>query len=346
MAIGFQQRPCKSREELYDRKEEVDQVIRLIRQNTWVALMGLRMAGKTSVAQTVQSELQREFSSAYVDLRGARGVRTAAERIINALPKDVLQRIGKFIANHVEQIQAESFGIKLRKGEDATSVLETLFGLLSKNKKLLLVLDEVQDVGGGTNHFLNMLSRIRNTSKRVNFIFTGSEINLMKVILNPEKTALAGRTPVKIDIVHWGKKIANSFLREGLNHCGVIFSEKEIDEVVDTLGTLPGWLNFYGLRRCSGQSHDKSLAEARIESVAVASTEFQHLLAGRGAWVPQVIRTIASYSARWKDLGADAPPKGLNDLLKRLKDSFIMTEENGRYSITDPVYNEAAKRLK
>jgi len=55
---------------------------------------------------------------------------------------------------------------------------------------------------------------------------------------------------------------------------------------------------------------------------------------------------VASYSARWKGLGADVPPKGLNDLLKRLKDSFIMTEENGHYSITDPVYNEAAKRLK
>lgn len=307
--------------------------------------MGLRMAGKTSVAQVVQSELQGEFSSAYVDLRGARGTRTASERIINALPKDVLQRMGKFITSHVEQVQAEPFGIKLRKGEDATNILETLFDLLSKDKKLLLILDEVQDVGGGTNHFLNMLSRIRNTSQRVNFIFTGSEINLMKVIMNPEKTALAGRTPVKINILHWEKKVAVNFLREGLNQCGVSFNEKEVDEVVSTLGTLPGWLNFYGLRRCACQSHDKSLAEAKVESVAVASKEFQHLLEGRGAWAPQVIRTVAAYTARWKDLDADAPPKGLNDLLKRLKDSFIMTEENERYSILDPVYNEAAKGL-
>ena len=346
MSRGFQQGPCKNREELYDRKDEVNQVIHLIQQNTWVALMGLRMAGKTSVAQVVQSELQKQFDSAYVDLRGSRGVRTAAERIINAIPRNLLQRAGKFVQNHVQEVTTEGIGIKLRKSEDATDVLESLFEVLSKNKKLLLVLDEMQDVGGGTNHFLNMLSRVRNTSNRVNFVFTGSEMNLMKVILNPAKTPLAGRTPVRVDIIQWERKVAENFLQEGLKYCNTSFSEKQIEEVIASLGTLPGWLNNYGLRRISGRSHEKSLLEAKEESKSLASKEFQHLLSQRGEHAVQIVRTIALYGARWKDLSSLAPPSGLNDLLKRLKDSFIMTDENGRYSINDPVYNDAAKDLK
>jgi len=82
----FRQGPCEKRDELFDREEELGRTIEALRNNVWVAILGMRMSGKTSLAKVSANILSKEgFSYIYVDLRGTSSVSGMSRRIINSI---------------------------------------------------------------------------------------------------------------------------------------------------------------------------------------------------------------------------------------------------------------------
>lgn len=107
----------------------------------------------------------------------------------------------------------------------------------------------------------------------------------MKTLLNPTpRNPLYGRTPIKIELKHWDEETARTYLETGLTECRVKYTNKEINQVIHTLGTLTGWLSFYGLRRCTGLPHRRSLEEAETEAMKIALKEIQNALKNRENW--------------------------------------------------------------
>jgi len=45
---------------LFDRDEELELALKCVRSGVWIAILGLRMSGKTSLAKVVANELRRE----------------------------------------------------------------------------------------------------------------------------------------------------------------------------------------------------------------------------------------------------------------------------------------------
>jgi len=90
----FLQYPCESREELFDRDEELKLGIKCVKNNVWIAILGLRMSGKTSLAKVIANELKREgYTPIYVNLIGVRGIRDSAERIFSSIPQGLLEKL-------------------------------------------------------------------------------------------------------------------------------------------------------------------------------------------------------------------------------------------------------------
>lgn len=338
---GFLQYPCESRDELFDREEELELGLKCVRSGVWVAILGLRMSGKTSLAKVIANEARRDgFTPIYVNLVGVRGVRDSAERILASVPKGLLEKLEEF-RGFLEALGGRiGVEFKLKPSISSTRVLEKLFFELSKRGKLVVILDEVQEIKGGVYHFLALLCRLRTSTRNLVFIFTGSAIGLMRTLLNPTpRSPLYGRTPIKIELRHWDEETARAYLEAGLTKCGVRYTGGELNEVILTLGTLPGWLSFYGLRRCMGLSHRRSLEEARLEAEKIVLEEVQSILRNRERWARKVLRMVC-YGARWSELlrEAGASKEALRSLLQTLKNLYLVEEEGGLYRVTDPLY--------
>ena len=345
---GFIQGPCESREELFDRDEELEITLKCIRNGVWVAILGPRMSGKTSLAKVSVNILREEgYESIYVNLIGVKGVRECAERILGSIPRSFIERIGE-LKGFLEALGVKiGLETKLKPSTSSTKVLEKLFFELSRREKLIVILDEVQEIKGGIGHFLTLLYRLRTTTRNLSFIFTGSAIGLMKTLLNPSpKNPMYGRTPVKVELKPWSMKLALEFLEQGLKKCNMRYGEEELEEAIRELGTLPGWLSFYGLRRCAGKPHRQALNEALNQATIIARSELEEILKGRARWARKAIRMLA-YGARWSELLREAKtsPNSLKNLLETLKNLYLLAEESGVYRITDPVYKRAALKL-
>lgn len=339
--VSFNQYPCESREELFDREEELELGIKCARNGVWIAILGLRMSGKTSLAKVIANELKREgFTPIYVNLVGVRGVRDSAERILESIPKGFLEKLEGF-KGFLEALGVKMGAeVKFKPSTSATKTLEKLFLDLSKKRKLVVVLDEVQEIKGGVNHFLALLYRLRTSTRNLEFIFTGSAIGLMRTLLNPTpRSPLYGRTPIKIELKHWDEETARTYLETGLTECGAKYTNKEINQAINTLGTLTGWLSFYGLRRCIGLPHRKSLEEAKTEAMKIALEEIRNILKSREDWAKKSLRMMC-YGARWSELLSEtgASREALRTLLQTLKNLYLIDKEDSIYRIADPLY--------
>jgi len=340
----FLQYPCESREELFDRDEELKLGIKCVKNNVWIAILGLRMSGKTSLAKVIANELKREgYTPIYVNLIGVRGIRDSAERIFSSIPQGLLEKL-EGLKGFLEALGLRfGFEVKFKLSISASKILERLFLELSRKRKLIVILDEVQEIRGGINRFLALLYRLRTSTRNLVFIFTGSAIGLMKTLLNPTpRSPLYGRTPIKIELKPWDIETAHAYLESGLSKCGINYTARELNEVISTLGTLTGWLSFYGLRRCMGLSHERSLEEAKVEAIKIALNEIHNILRNREEWAKRVLRMMC-YGARWSELlnETGASKEALRTYLKTLKNLYLITMDDHVYRIVDPIYRLA-----
>lgn len=69
----FDLRPKKRLKDLFGREEEYSELVRLVENGSWVAVLGKRMTGKTC-----------EKGGVYVNLLSARGLDSVLERIVSA----------------------------------------------------------------------------------------------------------------------------------------------------------------------------------------------------------------------------------------------------------------------
>jgi AAA+ ATPase superfamily predicted ATPase len=56
----FDLNPNESPSELFDREEEINMLADLIKAKRWVALLGRRMMGKTSILKTLATKIRGE----------------------------------------------------------------------------------------------------------------------------------------------------------------------------------------------------------------------------------------------------------------------------------------------
>ncbi|MEM3149921.1 MAG: ATP-binding protein, partial [Candidatus Nezhaarchaeales archaeon] len=84
----FSLHPKEKTEELFGRENEIEELVRLIRAKRWVAILGPRMVGKTSLVKATNKKLESMgIKTIYVNLWGARGT----HGLLNALAQGLNQ---------------------------------------------------------------------------------------------------------------------------------------------------------------------------------------------------------------------------------------------------------------
>ncbi|KUH32067.1 ATPase [Thermococcus celericrescens] len=343
MSYWFSPRPRERVEELFGRDVEVRRLINALESNSWVAVLGPRMAGKTSLAIASSTEFAKKhgYSTVYIDLRNSTTLREATERILRNLPRGVIKKLGAYLSS----ITIKGLEIRLKPSASASGALEEALRSL---KKTVIILDEVQKVREGLPQFLNALSVAFNENPELLIVFSGSYAGLVKKLFSQTYSeGLYARQPIEITLNPWERDVAEEFLRKGLDECGVKISEKELEDVLWELGTLPGWLSSYGLRRCLGDEHVKALNRVNESAVKEAKRELENILEGRSPNAPMVIKLL-SYGATWSELERTGISKrALHTLLDALINDLYVVSKSAIgnrvvYRFTEPSYRKAA----
>ncbi|MEM4230244.1 MAG: ATP-binding protein [Thermoproteota archaeon] len=322
----FDLRPKERRGELFDREEEYKELKRLVDSGLWVAVVGKRMTGKTSLLKTFANE----NNGLYVNLLGARSI------------EDLVRKLAAESGFKLDEV-----GLDLRFVQVKWSrVLEDVF---SRVKDRVIALDEVQEVS--SHYFLKVLKSVWDKYRGVKIVFSGSYVGILRRLLEPSPASpLYGRKPVKLVLKPFSREQSEKFLENGFReNPKVRVRSEEIEEAVDRLNGYVGWLTYYGNFRCVRRlPHEEALRETVSEGSKIILEELENFLKGRRRELyVKTLRTVSN-GARWSEVKKtlNANSKVVKIVLDTLCSAMIVEEKEGYYWVEDPIIKEAVRRMK
>jgi len=346
----FNLNPKEFPEELFGRENESDELVRLVKARRWIAIMGPRMVGKTSLIKAVNVKLEKMGVRAiYVNLWGAKGTNGLLNALAQGLNTEssVLQKI-RNIADRTEGVSIGPGGISISFSRRPMTTTWEVLGAIGKQAgDCVIELDEVQELSAISGHLLRLLANIFNTHPNVIFILTGSMFGLMKTLLEPRSTSpMYGRPPAKLYLQPFTKEKSSEFLKKGFQECHEAIPEEQIEEAVEKLDGIPGWLTLYGnnvaIRKLS---HKKAMEETVSEGTKITKDELEHFLQGRDRTTYLAALKVAATSARWKEVKVaietrrNSVPNDatVQNTLENLKVAMLLDEKEGVYTVKDPM---------
>ncbi len=344
----FDLAPKQSPELLFGREEELDRLVRLVRQNRWAVVLGPRMVGKTSLVQAAVRTLKRP--TVYVNLWGTRGIPGLIEGFVGALntSPSLIGRVRRF-ARRVQGVSVGPAGITLAPSARRLRTLQDLVTLIGEEAgRSVVVLDEVQELAGISGQFLRLLANVFNTHPEVAFVFTGSHFGLLRTLLAPSADSpLYGRPPARLELGPFEPETSVEFLLRGFREYRLAVPRSTLQGAVErSLDGIPGWLTLYGnsvaVQRLSPPDAERATVR---EGVKVARSELTHFLASRPVgpyWA--ALRALVP-GASWGEVrdrlnlqrGAPVNDNTVARILRALKDANLAVAVEGRYTLPDPM---------
>ncbi|MEM1772079.1 MAG: ATP-binding protein [Ignisphaera sp.] len=356
----FDPKPKRRREDLFDFDEEFSTLKRFLGQHLLV-VTGLRRTGKTSLILTVLEESNTPYI--FVDLRGVvRSWRDLYEVLSGSL-SEFMSRISRFrgfyeslikILSIIRGVYISGVGVEFSWGRDRP-LLTQLFTALDKvaeehGVKVVVVFDELQRAIGSVAVALqNALAYSYDHLRSISFVISGSEMGVVYRFLKDPEAPLYGRAYLEVKTRRLSREEAVEFLEKGFNELNYRVDRGEIDEAVDKLDGVIGWLTYYGY---STVFQGKNLEDVWREAVELARKELENFLEYRVSRerYRRILRLLSSGVREWGRLKAkleEVEGKPISDrviyeILYTLRNHSIIDSEN---KFLDPLAEEAAKTL-
>jgi len=340
--VLFDLRPKSSRRELFDRERELEVLDGAAsRGDPLVLVLGIRRIGKTSLLKA----FLENWSGIYVDMRGVRCLADLYREIARGISSglDKLRRL----LEGIRGISVAGVEVEIRwRGRDSISLLGLLQELDRKGERIVIVFDEVQVVRPPiATEIRNAIAYAYDHLRNVTVILSGSEIGLLRDFVgidNPE-SPLFGRYALELRVERFPRDLSIEFLERGFRELGVSVSRDVIERAVELFDGIVGWLVFFGRAYVDGV---RDLGRVMDLAVNLALEELDKL----GKREKLVLKAIASGARSWSEVrrfveereGVSIPKSTLTRIIRKLERLSIVED----YRFLDPVYREAAKRLK
>jgi len=364
----FDPRPKESRSELFNRERELSSLESYAKSGSPLILcLGVRRIGKTSLLKVFLNE--NNYPYIYINARKLSEYQYSVTGLYKLFSESIAH--AKFFNRLAEYLKSLS-GAKIeilgtgvnvefdwRKREPSiTSILEKFNNYArDRNTYFFIVIDEAQELrflrGYNRIDFRQIMAYSYDNLRHVKFILSGSEIGLLYEFLEFDNytSSLYGRVRDELMLSRFSREESISFLEIGFSEAGMQPPKVIIEEVVDALDGIPGWLAFYGYNAVQTRRFDllnKVLEEAiqtalgELEKIVRSSKLYRHILRavtmGYRNW-SAIKRAVEAW------IGTYIHNKALYHSLNRLVALSILVKENEKYDFTDPIYREAAKKL-
>jgi len=356
----FDLRPKERREDLFDREEELKKLERCVDMKIpLILVLGLRRYGKTSLVLTALNEM--EIPYVYIDCRRlpvgpisyTQFGQTLAEGVSKLLSKHrgIREKVRRAISS-LDSITVWGVEVRLKRETKKYDIIEMLHSLDSIGEKIAVVIDEAQELRR-LRDFTALLAYAYDHMKNLVFILTGSEVGLLYKLLKTEdvKSWIYGRAYAEVKLKRLSRERSREFLVKGFKQCGITPSEKLIEEIINAVDGVIGWLTYAGYKIVvEGGGLEKIMREAENLSYS----EFEGFLSIRKQARERylaIMRAVAELGeASWSQIYARAtaiagriPKQRFTVLLENLVDTrFLIKEE--KYRIADPILERAIKR--
>jgi len=358
--VFFDPRPKRRRVDLYDFDDEFNALKDYLGQPLTV-VSGLRRTGKTSLIMTVLEEMSAPYI--FVDMRGIVGSLRDLYSTLSHSVSDFMLRLSRlqFLRDSILKflrvlrgVSLSGFSVEFSWGREKPSLIELLTAIDAAagehGVKVVIVFDEFQNAVGKTGLLLhNAIAYSYDYLRSVSFIISGSEMGVMyRALKNPE-APLYGRAYLEVKTRRLTRRESLDFLEKGFSQLGYTPPTTEIEEVVDRLDGVIGWLTYYGYLRTHG---GKGLDEVWEQAVELARKELENFLGSRvsKSRYRAVLRLLAQGIREWSRLknkledieGKPVSDRVLHDILQTLRNHSIIDENN---TFLDPLIETAATSI-
>jgi AAA+ ATPase superfamily predicted ATPase len=334
----FDPQPKSNPRYLYARDKELGDLVNHVKNLNWVILLGPRRVGKTSLARCAATRL---------------GVRTTVvdARIDNDLARGLVNDLaGSRTVNIQGGATIPHVPIAISASYTETFFTQTLDQLLSKVKRLLVIVDEAQWLKNPRGGARLMAHVFDYHYERVTFVVTGSAVGVMKTITEPgAKSPLYGRAMTTMEATRWRDPSTSlGFIKEGCRQNKVPLGGDEMARAVETLDGIPGWLTLFGYNYVQTRNANRAMERTRNEAVKIVKEELESTSKLALGWQRQlkILRAVSDKGMRFSEIATELnlQPKTLSrnlDMLERLQ--YIETDREKNYVIVDPIVREVVK---
>jgi AAA+ ATPase superfamily predicted ATPase len=318
----FDTRPKRERSLLFGREDDLEEIERIIDGGFWAVLIGPKRIGKTSLATV----LTQSRGGIYMDVSSLLTVKELGLRLIDEIAGGRLKAEG--------EIDLKVFRLTMKR-----EPILTFEKVIRKLGNRLIALDEVQRLND------RMLPRILSTlynETKIKLLFTGSATGLIKTMA--ESAEIQGKPIEEKEIRPFSRDASIAFLETGFQKGKINYKPNELEDAVDRFGGIPGWLTYYGAKRCSGKSHIEAMEEVTRLAKKTATEESKNF----GKLQRAIVLSLARFSggATWNEIKVLAASKyeqtskssTFTESLKSLQNLRIIEKNAEKYCLVDPAY--------
>ncbi|MEB3779631.1 MAG: ATP-binding protein [Desulfurococcales archaeon] len=360
----FDPRPKASRKELYDREPELRILDEFTRKGSPILVMlGIRRIGKTSILRVFLNEANLPYI--YIDARvfEEQGFR---KDLLYKMLFDGLNRLrGRWASilkylMLLEGVEVGAASIRFNWKETSLSISDIFVKIDEwagdNGKTIIIAVDEAQLLrylkgGKGRIDFTKIISYCYDNLRNIKFIVTGSEIGVLTDFLgfNNPNSPLYGRVKDELTITRFDREKSIDFLEKGFNECSVRPPHNIIEEIVDRVDGIPGWLTYFGYKYCRKPSSE-IVREVFNEAKVMALNEIRKL---PSKYYIYTLKAISIGYRRWKNIkqavelwtNRSLTNAQISRILQTLLKLNLIEKEENEYRVTDPVIAETVKEL-
>ncbi len=325
-----------------------------------IVVKGLRRTGKSSLIKVALNTIRKPYI--IVDARTI--VFTGIESFYDILGRELEKIMVKYDSGYrlrntlsrITEISIAGTRIVFREKKPSTllEVLEALNEWSSENNvKTVIVFDEAQELRI-IKGFRKLLAHIYDYLDSLKIVLAGSEIGVLDrlVGLNDPKAPLYGRPRLEIETKRLSRGKALDFLEKGFSELGIKPRTRDLEESVEVLDGIIGWLTMYGYYAVK-TNHREALKKTIIEGSKLVLQEIENFLELRRQARRRYtyILKLLSEPRTWSEirdslsilLGRRIHQQQVTRYLKELVDYGFIVKENGKYKLADPLIREAVK---
>ena len=222
---------------------------------------------------------------------------------------------------------------------------------LEFDDRVIVAFDELQEARMLVN-LPYLLAYIYDNFKGITVIATGSEVGVVYDVLRLEdsESPLYRRAIGEVRLRRLSREESAEFLSEGFDQLSVSVSRSLIDEIIDHVDGIIGWLTYYGWSIAVQRERDLSRIREMASLQAVA--EVRRFLERSRERYYHILKAIALGLNRWSEVkgyleakeGMEIDDSTFNTLLKTLVKLGFVERKDGGYLIADPLVAYAVRR--
>lgn len=358
----FDTRPKISEEDLFNREEELSEILEALRLGEGIILItGIRRIGKSSLLNVALRKSNLPY--VIIDVRKIFfefGNVIHRRALFNAIAdsftrnmkffekikfkvKDVIGRIRGFYISEVGVEVEPNISSKL------TDILEVIDEWCLKNGfRFVVAFDEAQYLrfAGGIKYD-GVFAWVTDNLRNISIIFTGSEVGVLRDFLkfDDPSAPLYGRYFREVTLNRFDNETSKKFLKRGFEESKMEVKEEELEEVVNKLDGIVGWLTFYGYYRgVKGSSHKEALDETFEKCSELVLEELLKVIEPSRRRYGTILKAVSLGYTKWSDIKdyvtikvGPVTDRRFSILLNKLVKYNYLIKENGQYKVPDPI---------